>query len=108
MKWLICLVFIGVLFWQDGNQPNPVPKPRHRFTVVCHRGNHVAYPENSMAAYEEAIKVDADYIEIDLRTTKDGQLISMHDATVNRMTDGTGAVKDLTFAEIEKLKVSVK
>jgi glycerophosphoryl diester phosphodiesterase len=108
MKLLIYLLFTGLLFWQNGNEPNPVPSPRHKFIVVCHRGDHVNYPENTLAADEQAIKDGADYIEIDLRTTKDGQLISMHDATVNRMTDGTGLVKDLTFEEIEKLKVSVK
>jgi glycerophosphoryl diester phosphodiesterase len=108
MKWLLCLPLVGLLCWHEDFKPNTVPKPRHKFVVICHRGDHVAYPENTLAADEQAIKDGADYIEIDLRTTKDGQLISMHDATVTRMTDGTGLVKDLTFDEIKKLKVSVK
>jgi glycerophosphoryl diester phosphodiesterase len=86
-------------------QPNQPPKPRHKFIVICHRGDHVIYPENTLEAYAEAIRNGADYVEIDLRTTKDGGLVSMHDATVNRMTDGKGIVKDLTMDELMQLKV---
>lgn len=89
-------------------QPNPAPKARHAYIVACHRGDHVIYPENTLVAYAEGIKNDADYVEIDLRTTKDGELVSMHDATVNRMTNGKGAVKDLTLAEIEQLQIKSK
>ena len=86
-------------------QPNPAPKARHRFIVICHRGDHVRYPENTLAAYAEAIRNGADYVEIDLRTTKDSALVSMHDGTVDRMTNGKGAVKDISFAEIQQLRV---
>ncbi|HTE01921.1 MAG TPA: glycerophosphodiester phosphodiesterase family protein [Mucilaginibacter sp.] len=86
-------------------QPNPVPTPRHRFIVIAHRGDHVIYPENTLEAYVEAIKNEVDYVEIDLRTTKDSSLVSMHDNTVNRMTDGKGAVSDMTLDEITQLKV---
>src|ERR1035437_7015905 len=89
-------------------QPNPVPKAKHKFIVIAHRGDHTIYPENTLKAYEQAIKNGADYIEIDLRTTSDGKLVSMHDGSVNRMTDGKGLVKDLTLEQIENLKVSVK
>jgi glycerophosphoryl diester phosphodiesterase len=97
---LTCMVWINV-----SAQPNPAPKARHRFIVICHRGDHVKYPENTLAAYAEAIKNRADYVEIDLRTTKDSALVSMHDGTVGRMTNAKGAVKDMTFAEIKELKV---
>jgi glycerophosphoryl diester phosphodiesterase len=86
-------------------QPNSAPKARHSFIVICHRGDHVIYPENTLAGYAEAIKKGADYVEIDLRTTKDSALVSMHDATVNRMTNAKGAVKDITLVEIEQLQV---
>ncbi len=106
----LCLLFYlifgcGRFAFAQVNQP---PAPRHKFIVVAHRGDHVIYPENTLAAYSEAIKNDVDYIEIDLRTTKDGQLVSMHDATVDRMTDGKGKVSDLSLAEIEQLKVKSK
>lgn len=108
MKYLSCAIILLGCLLQGSYTPNPAPKLRHKFTVVAHRGDHVVYPENTLAAYEQAIKDGADYVEIDLRTTKDGQLISMHDATVNRMTEGTGLVKDITFEDIEKLHLHTK
>ncbi|HEY9195530.1 MAG TPA: glycerophosphodiester phosphodiesterase family protein, partial [Mucilaginibacter sp.] len=92
----------------EGFKPNPAPRSKHQFIVAAHRGDHVIYPENTLAAYEEAIKNEADYVEIDLRTTKDGELVSMHDGTVKRMTNGTGNIKDLTFNEVEQLIVKSK
>lgn len=108
MKHITGFVILLSAFLRDNYVPNPTPALRHKFIVVAHRGDHVVYPENTLAAYEHAIKDGADYVEIDLRTTKDGQLISMHDASVNRMTDGTGLVKDITFDAIEKLHIPAR
>lgn len=105
MKRYFILIIAGFIAIKAGAQTNPPPQPRHPFIVIAHRGDHVTYPENTLAGYAEAIKNEADYVEIDLRTTKDSTLVSMHDATVNRMTDGKGAVKDMTLREIEQLKV---
>ncbi|WP_436486814.1 glycerophosphodiester phosphodiesterase family protein [Chitinophaga sp. ARDCPP14] len=82
-----------------------LPATRNKFVVVAHRGNHVSVPENTVAAIEETIRCGADYAELDLRTTKDGQLILLHNPTVDKMTNGTGNVTDLTLAEIQKLQV---
>jgi glycerophosphoryl diester phosphodiesterase len=65
-------------------------------------------PKIPLAAYQEAIKNEADYVEIDLRTTKDGELVSMHDGSINRMTNGKGNLKDFTLDELEQLKVKSK
>lgn len=79
---------------------------RGRHFVVCaHRGDHTIAPENTLDAYERAIGDEADYGETDLRTTKDGVIVLMHDSTVDRTTDGHGKVEDLTFAEIRSLKI---
>ncbi|RKR84263.1 glycerophosphoryl diester phosphodiesterase [Mucilaginibacter gracilis] len=94
--------FVG---FQASYVPNPVPKARHQFIVIAHRGDHINYPENTLAAYAQAIKDGADYVEIDLRTTKDGKLISLHNETVDRMTNGTGLVSELTFDAIKKLSI---
>lgn len=83
-----------------------LPVSKHRFIVIAHRGDHTRFPENTLAAYEEAIKNKADYTEIDLRTTKDSALVIMHDASVDRMTNGKGKVRDLTLAEITQLKIN--
>lgn len=100
------IVLLSCLAWINANaQPNSAPKARHSFIVICHRGDHVIYPENTLAGYAQAIANGADYVEIDLRTTKDSALVSIHDATLNRMTNGKGAVKDMTLSEIEQLQV---
>lgn len=74
-----------------------------KILVMAHRSAHNHYPENSLAAMKEAIRLGVDIIELDLRKTKDGHLVIMHDATVDRTTDGTGKVSDLTFKELRKL-----
>jgi glycerophosphoryl diester phosphodiesterase len=81
----------------------PLPVLPHHLAVISHRGYHLHVPENSIAAIEQAIKVGVDFVEIDLRTTKDGYLILSHDGSVNRMTDGKGNVRDLTLAQIQSL-----
>jgi glycerophosphoryl diester phosphodiesterase len=86
----------------------PLPYSKHAPVVIAHRGDHVEVPENTVAAFEKAIAHGVDYVEIDLRTTKDGKLVLMHNGTVDKMTNGTGNVKDLTFAEIRQLQVKSK
>jgi len=83
----------------------PLPQTKHKLVIIAHRGNHVKVPENTLASYKEAIKAGADYVEVDLRTTKDGHLVVMHDGSVDRTTNGKGKVADMTFDEIEKLQV---
>ncbi len=76
--------------------------------TVAHRALHTEYPENSLAAIQHSIDAGLDMIEIDARQTKDGVLILMHDATVNRTTDGEGRVRDLTFEQIKKLALKTE
>lgn len=108
MRLLQITLILSLLSPKDSWQPNPAPKSKHKFIIAAHRGDHVIYPENTLAAYQEAIKNEVDYVEIDLRTTNDGELVSMHDGTVNRTTDGKGNVKDLSLAELLNLKVKCK
>ncbi|EIT86214.1 GlpQ [Fictibacillus macauensis ZFHKF-1] len=72
-------------------------------TNVAHRGASGYAPEHTMLSYELGDVMHGDYVEIDLQMTKDGKLIAMHDETVNRTTNGSGRVKDLTLADIKKL-----
>src|SRR5215831_10344912 len=78
-------------------------QPPNGVYVVAHRGFKAVAPENTIAAFDAAAAVGGDYMEIDVHITKDGELILMHDAKVDRTTNGTGAVRDLRFAEIRKL-----
>jgi glycerophosphoryl diester phosphodiesterase len=105
IRFTLTILQITLVFFETRAQRNPVPTPRHHFTVIAHRGDHVKYPENTLAAYQEAIKSGADYVEIDLRTTKDSVLVSMHDGSVTRMTGQPGNIKDLSFAQLQQLKV---
>jgi glycerophosphoryl diester phosphodiesterase len=98
-------IFFSTLLNVVYSQKAPIPKSKNGFVVIAHRGNHIAAQENTLAAFQNAINVGADYVEIDLRTSKDSQLVIMHDGTVNRMTNGTGKVSDLTWAELKQLKV---
>lgn len=70
---------------------------------IAHRGASGQAPENTMVAFDKAIEYQADFFELDVQMTKDGRLILMHDTTVDRTTNGTGAIKDLTFEEIRQL-----
>jgi glycerophosphoryl diester phosphodiesterase len=74
-----------------------------RIAVIAHRGGSALGPENTLACYEKALALGVDYVEIDVRVSRDGRLVIMHDRTVDRTTDGTGAIADLDFAAIRKL-----
>ncbi len=74
----------------------------------AHRGEHLKHPENSLPAIQAAIDAGVDYVELDVRTSSDGCLVLMHDPTVDRMTNGKGAIKDMTFAEIRKLDLGAR
>lgn len=73
--------------------------------VGAHAGARCHAPENTLAAIEKAIELGTDRIEFDVRRSRDGQIVLMHDATVDRMTDGTGRVADLTLDELRRLTV---
>lgn len=73
--------------------------------IVAHRGCHVEAPENSIASFKRCIYIGIDMIETDVQPTKDGVLVLMHDATVDRTTNGTGRVSDMTLAELKKLRL---
>lgn len=70
---------------------------------VAHRGASGHAPENTMAAFEKAFEMKADFIEIDVQMTRDGRLVAIHDTTVNRTTNGNGFVGDYTLEEIQQL-----
>lgn len=87
-----------------------LPKPRHgNIYVIAHRGAHVGIPENSLAAIQKAIDLGCDFVEIDTRMTKDGRIVSVHNASVDEYVVGkTGKVKDFTLEEIKKLDIGEK
>ncbi|MBY0099603.1 glycerophosphodiester phosphodiesterase [Mesobacillus maritimus] len=81
----------------------PTVGERKQVDNVAHRGATAYAPENTIAAFDLAVQMKADYIEIDVQRSKDGELVVIHDTTVNRTTDGTGKVGDLTFEQLRNL-----
>ncbi len=96
---------IALVFRAGSVRAAELPKAKHRFVVIAHRADHTQAHENTITAIENAIKIGADYVEVDLRETKDGHQIIMHDSTVDRKTDGKGKVAEMTIEKIRKLKV---
>ncbi len=85
------------------------PRPEHEFfaeetpVIIAHRGGKGLAPENTLEAMRTGIEAGAHLLELDLRATRDLGLVAMHDETVDRTTDGTGAVRDLTLAQVRAL-----
>jgi glycerophosphoryl diester phosphodiesterase len=73
--------------------------------VTAHRGYHVPHPENSLAAVRATAELGAEFAEVDVDHTSDEILVLMHDSTVDRTTDGTGVVNQMTWAEIQRLEL---
>ena len=71
--------------------------------ISAHRGNASSAPENTLAAFKNALQVGADFIEVDVRTTNDGVLMIMHDANLDRTTNGKGAFKLYDAAYLKSL-----
>lgn len=71
--------------------------------IFAHRGSKGTHPENTLEAFAEAIRIGVEGIELDVHLTKDGELAVIHDETVDRTTNGTGYVRDMTMAELKNL-----
>ena len=74
-----------------------------RVQVVAHRGNNRYAPENTLVSYEQALAAQAPIVEMDLHRSKDGVIVLLHDDTLERTTNGSGHVKDMTVAELKTL-----
>src|SRR5271170_2091058 len=103
MNKLILTLLAGTTFSSTLVLAQGVPAPGSaeslkKVMVIAHRGEHLKHPENTMPAFQAAIDAGADFFELDVRTTSDGRLVLMHDRTVDRTTNGTGAVREMTFA----------
>ncbi|MBR2315724.1 MAG: glycerophosphodiester phosphodiesterase [Clostridia bacterium] len=70
--------------------------------IIAHRGFSGKYPENTMLAFSKAVEIGAEGVELDVHFTKDGELVIIHDETIDRTTDGTGFVRDYTYEELSR------
>ena len=75
---------------------------------IAHRGASGRFPENTLAAFAAAIEAGAQMCELDVQLTRDGAVVVMHDDTVDRTTDGRGAVRGMTLEELKRLDAGVR
>ncbi|MCL7931061.1 glycerophosphodiester phosphodiesterase [Halomonas llamarensis] len=99
-------LFAGAATTQAMADPSPLEqqlKDLQSFQVIAHRGASGHAPESTMAAYELAHEWGADYLELDVQITADGELVVFHDDTIDRTSDGKGEINDYTLEELKAL-----
>ena len=84
-------------------EPPLIHTSLHGIKVCAHRGASGTHPENTLVAFRQAIEIGCDMIEFDLRLSADGQVVVIHDANIDRTTDGTGHTSDLTLKQLRSL-----
>jgi glycerophosphoryl diester phosphodiesterase len=98
---LLSIVFLVIL------TPDALSKSYYRDMqpplVIAHQGGDGVWPGDTMYAFENAVEIGADVLEMDAHITKDGQIVLMHDEKVDRTTEGTGLIEDLTLPELKQL-----
>ncbi|MDZ7670966.1 MAG: glycerophosphodiester phosphodiesterase [Gammaproteobacteria bacterium] len=106
-NWL--LIFIALVLLILGRRLAPMPKldsvyfETARPMVIAHQGGDGLRPGNTLVAFQNAVALGVDVLEMDVNQTRDGALVLIHDTTVDRTTNGRGAVADLTLAELKTL-----
>jgi glycerophosphoryl diester phosphodiesterase len=83
---------------------NDLPRP----LVIAHRGDRAFAPENTLTAFRQAVEKGAEAIEFDVKLTADGQVVVLHDQTVDRTTDGKGDISQLTLAQAREFDANVQ
>ena len=101
MKILLTTIAAALLVGCAGIRRGHVQMPARG--ICAHRGASDTHPENTIAAFREAIRLGAQMIEFDVALTKDGKLVLMHDRTIDRTTDGSGRVEEWLLAYLKKL-----
>src|SRR3982074_3824193 len=97
MGWAVGAVAIVAGAADAQDKPSPL--------LAAHRGGSLLWPENSLLAFRNAIALGADFIEFDVHLSRDGEVMVIHDPTLERTTDGQGAVRDRTVAELKALRL---
>ena len=79
---------------------------KQRPLVIAHRGGAGLLPENTMPAFRNAVALGCDALELDVHGTRDGHIVVSHDPSVDRTTEGTGSIRELSLAEVQRLRVT--
>ncbi|MBM4331722.1 MAG: glycerophosphodiester phosphodiesterase [Deltaproteobacteria bacterium] len=109
-KWAgTLLILVSILMGgqmgcvMKGEEMKPTWKTKFPVMVIAHRGFSGEAPENTLAAFQKAIEVGSDMLELDVHLSKDKEVVVIHDETLERTTNGQGRVADLTLKELKKL-----
>ena len=98
----VAVVVIGVIWLRARPAANHTYFASDDFMVIAHRGGRGLGPENTLMAFRLSLAAGADVLEMDVRTTADGHLIVLHDDSLDRTTDGHGAVNEMMLAQVKK------
>lgn len=101
--FIFLAVFVAIPALPEDFETRERPALGDRPVNFAHRGASASAPENTLAAFDEAISAGAEALELDARMTRDGKIAVIHDEAVNRTTDGTGAVRGMTLTELRAL-----
>jgi len=110
-KRIILTALWGVVFFNMTAQlKTGLPEPKNGSVyVIAHRGAHNGIPENSLPAFQKAIDLGCDFVEIATRKTKDGAIVSVHNSTIDKYVEGQkGKVKSFTLAELKQMDIGAK
>jgi len=100
MNMGILLLLFCVLFFATR------PTFAHSTTIIGHRGASGYEPENTLRSFQRALDMQVDMIELDVFVCKSGQVVVIHDATINRTTNGRGSIKNLTWRQLRHYKTA--
>jgi glycerophosphoryl diester phosphodiesterase len=109
IRTLVTLLWLALVYLVLSAFASPRPertffeKTNDDILVIAHQGGDGLFPSNTLYAFQEAAKLGVDVLELDLHSSKDGELVVIHDDTVDRTTNGTGNVGDLTLEELKEL-----
>ena len=102
--WFVLIfLLVGVLQASADEAPDVKAAAKRVKQIIAHRGASAERPECTLSSIRRAIEVEATAVEVDVRTTRDGKLFILHDATLDRTTDGEGPANALTLAQLQKL-----
>jgi len=111
LSLMILAIFLSLVliasFMPDAptkNYYNDISRP----LVIAHQGGDGIWPGDTLYAFEKAVAIGVDVLEMDAHITKDGQIVLMHDEEVDRTTDGTGLIEDMTLDELKQLDAAYK
>jgi glycerophosphoryl diester phosphodiesterase len=100
---IVAIVFVAVIDAAPAPAQTTNPWLERRVLNIAHQGGEDEFPSNTLYAFRKATRAGADMLELDVGVTRDDQVIVMHDTSVDRITNGSGLVSELTLSEIQQL-----